>query len=385
MPESINIEESKHAMRLQHSLSLCLSFLLFTLTSLTYAADPQLNGIAVHSELGKEQFIGALYSSTLSDNVDTLTNSTQPMRMELKIVAAEGLTTRRFSRLWIEGMAINNASGLLTEQADNMVKFDGLFKGRFVQNDDIVFSYEPTKGVNILVNDVVLGNIPSEKFFGMLLRTWIGRVPLSSDYKEGILKVGKVASDLKSRFEKIKPAANRATEVAAWVKGGGKTTTELAAEKESKSASSQSSSVENTKQLAAQKAEAAKEAAAREAARLAAAKAAAEEDDKPALTAQTLLARQFYVSDLLKKIGKNTRYPKRALERNQAGSVRITVVINRQGAVLSSSLLDGSQYQSLNDAAMEAISQSAPFPPIPDAITGANFEFTVPTTFALPK
>jgi protein TonB len=53
--------------------------------------------------------------------------------------------------------------------------------------------------------------------------------------------------------------------------------------------------------------------------------------------------------------------------------------------VLSSSLLDGSQYSSLNDAALEAISQSAPFPPMPDAITGANFEFTVPTTFALPK
>ena len=386
MPKSINIEESKHAMRLQHSLSLCLSFLLFTFCSLTYAADPMLNGIAVHSELGKEQFIGALYSNPLSDNVDTLTSSTQATRMELKIVAAEGLTTRRFSRLWIEGMAINNASGLLTEQADNMVKFDGLFKGRFVQNDDIVFSYEPTKGVNVLVNDVLLGNIPSEKFFGMLLRTWIGRVPLSSDYKEGILKVGKVSADLKSRFEKIKPAPSRATEIAAWVKGGGKTVAELAAEKESKSASSQSSSAENTKQLAAQqKAEAAKEAAAREAARIAAAKAAAEEDEKPALTAQTLLARQFYVSDLLKKIGKNTRYPKRALERNQAGSVRITVVINRQGAVLSSSLLDGSQYSSLNDAALEAISQSAPFPPMPDAITGANFEFTVPTTFALPK
>jgi protein TonB len=371
-------------MRLQHSLSLCLSFLLFALCSLTHAADPALNGIAVHSELGKEQFIGALYSVP-SDNVEALTSSTQPMKMELKIVAAEGLTTRRFSRLWIEGMAINNASGLLTEQADNMVKFDGLFKGRFVQNDDIVFSYEPTKGVNILVNDVLLGNIPSEKFFGMLLRTWIGRVPLSSDYKEGILKVGKVSADLKSRFDKIKPSASRATEVAAWVKGSKAAADLAAADKESKSASSQSSSTENTKQLAAQKAEAAKEAAAREAARLAAQKAAAEEDEKPALTAQTLLARQFYVSDLLKKIGKNTRYPKRALERNQAGSVRITVVINRQGAVLSSSLLDGSQYQSLNDAALDAISQSAPFPPMPDAITGANFEFTVPTTFALPK
>ncbi|RZA03061.1 MAG: energy transducer TonB, partial [Moraxellaceae bacterium] len=180
-------------MRLQQYLSICLSFLFTTLCSLAHAADPMLNGIAVHSELGKEQFIGALYSNPLSDNADTLISSAQSMRMELKIVAPEGLTTRRFSRMWIEGMAINNPSALLTEQADNMVKFDGLFKGRLAQNDNIVFSFEPGKGVNVVVNDVTLGNIPSDKFIGMLLRTWVGKVPLSSDYKEGILKVGKVS------------------------------------------------------------------------------------------------------------------------------------------------------------------------------------------------
>lgn len=374
-------------MRLQQYLSICLSFLLVICCSLARAADPALNGIAVHSELGKEQFIGALYSSPLSDNPDTLISSAQSMRMELKIVAPEGLTTRRFSRMWIEGMAINNPSALLTEQADNMVKFDGLFKGRLAQNDNIVFSFEPGKGVNVVVNDVTLGNIPSDKFIGMLLRTWVGKVPLSSDYKVGILKVGKVSPELKARFEKIKPTGARATEIATWSKT--KSALELAAEKEkeaAKSSSAQSSSVADTsKQLAAQKAEAAKQEAARaEAARIAALKAD-DEDEKPALTAQTLLARQFYVSDLLKKIRTNTRYPKRSLERNQAGSVRMAVVINRQGAVTSTSLLEASQHDLLNDAAADAIKQSAPFPPIPDAIAGSSFEFTVPTTFTLPK
>jgi periplasmic protein TonB len=383
-------------MTFKRYLSFCFGVLFATCCSLATAAEPMLNGIAVHTELSKEQFIGELFSNPLSDNPDTLTSSTQAMRMELKILTPD-MSMRRFSRLWIEGMAINNPPALLTEQADNMVKFDGLFKGRLMPNDTVVFSYEPGKGVNVTVNDVLLGNIASEKFFGMLLRTWVGKVPLSSDYKENMLKAGKVNPELKARFEKIKPTKERTAEIAAWSKI--KTPAELAAEKEAAKSSAQTSSADSAKQLAAQKAEAAKaeaaklEAAKAEAAKLAAQKASttpasaadADDDNKPALTAQTLLARQFYVSDLLKKIRANTKYPKRALDRNQAGSVRISVVVNRSGNVISTSLLEGSEFEQLNEAAMDAITQSAPFPPMPDAVSGNSFEFTVPTTFTLPK
>jgi len=385
-------------MRLKLTTTLCISFLLASISLLSFAAEPQLNGMAVHIDLGKEQFIGALYSTTLSDNPDKLLANNQPMRMELKIVAPEGITTRRFSRWWIEGMAINNSPALLTEQADNMVKFDALFKGRFANNDEVAFVYEAGKGVNITVNDVFLGNIAGDKFFGMLLRTWIGKVPLSSDYKDGILKNGKVSAELKSRFDKIKPSPARIAEVGTWSKL--KSPAELAADKEkeketkeaaalaaaTKASSAQTSSVDNAAKLAAQKAELAKA----EAAKLAAQKAAAatapsadDEDEKPALTAQTLLARQFYVSDQLKKIYGNVRYPKKALERNQTGSVRVAIVIDRQGNVLKASIAQESGVESLNDAAMDAVSKSGPFSALPDAISGTTFEFTAPLKFTL--
>lgn len=383
-------------MRLKFITNLCISFLLACTCTLSFAAEPVLNGMATHIDLGKEQFIGALYSSALSDSPDKLLANNQPMRMELKIVAPEGVTTRRFSRWWIEGMAINNAPALLTEQADNMVKFDGFFKGRFMQNDTITFTFEPGKGVNIAINDVLLGNIASDKFFGMLLRTWIGKVPLSSDYKDDILKAGNVNAALKARFDKIKPTKERTTEVAGWSKI--KSAADLAAEKEkeakekeavTKSASSQSS-VDTAKQLATQKAEQAKA----EAARLEAAKASAQktpaataaaandDDEKPALTAQNLLARQFYVSDNLKKIFANVRYPKKALEKGQTGSVRVAVVINRQGNIVSTSILQASEFESLNEAALDAANK-VNYPPVPDAITGATFEFAAPIRFVL--
>jgi periplasmic protein TonB len=378
-------------MRLKSLSKLCISFLFASFCSLTLAADPMLNGMAIHVDLGKEQFIGALYSSPLSDNPDKLLANTQAMRMELKIVSPDGVTTRRFSRWWIEGMAINNSAALLTEQADNMVKFDGLFKGRFASNDTISFISEPGKGVTISINDVVLGNIASDKFFSMLLRTWIGKVPLSSDYKDGILKNGNVSAELKSRFDKIKPSKERTTEVAGWSKI--KSAADLAAEKEKEkeaketaAKSSSSSSVDNAKQLAAQKAEQAKAEAAKLAAQKAAAAAATaaanDDDEKPALTAQTLLARQFYVSDQLKKIYANVRYPKRALEKEQSGSVRLTVVINRQGSIISASISQASEFEILNEAALEAVNKTT-FTAIPDAITGSTFEFNAPLRFTL--
>lgn len=385
-------------MRLKSITKLCISFLLASFCSLTFAAEPMLNGMAIHVDLGKEQFIGALYSTPLSDNPDKLLANTQAMRMELKIISPDGVTTRRFSRWWIEGMAINNSAALLTEQADNMVKFDGLFKGRFAPNDTIAFISEPGKGVNITINDVLLGNIASDKFFSMLLRTWIGKVPLSSDYKDGILKNGNVSAELKSRFDKIKPSKERTTEVAGWskIKSAADLAAEKEKEKEAKEAaakSSSTSSVDSAKQLAAQKAEQAKaEAAAKLAAQKAAtpvvattaatAAAANDDDEKPALTAQTLLARQFYVSDQLKKVYANVRYPKKALEKEQSGSVRLTVVINRQGNLISATIAQASEFEILNEAALEAVNKTT-FTAIPDAITGSTFEFNAPLRFTL--
>ncbi len=392
-------------MRIKYRLANCFGFLIMTFFSLAQAAEPMLNGMAAQAELGKEQFIGALYSNILSDNIDTLTNSAQSMRMELKITLPEGMTTRRFSRMWIEGMAVNNPPALLTEQADGMVKFDGLVKSRLLQNDKVTFNYEQNSGVNILVNDVLLGNIPGDKFFAMLLRTWAGKVPPSTDYKNGILSAGKVNAELKNRFEKIKATKERTTEIASWSKV--KPMVDLAEGKFKKDASAKSSlasATQTAKQLAAAKSqsskievaktrvanqEVAKKAAIKsevvakvEPAKLNAQQVAAEEEDRPALTVQTLLARQFYISELMKKIRSNARYPKRSLERNEEGSIRINVILDRKGNVMSSSMIEASPYELLNEAAQKLITKAIPLPPMPDSIPGSSFEFTAPITFA---
>lgn len=369
-------------MRFNHLFQVFISFALLIFCQLS-RAEPMLNGIGVHQELGQEVFIGALYAESLSNNADTLISTNQPARMELKIVSAEGLTTRRFSRMWIEGMAINSKAEMLTAQAENMVKFDGLFKGRFMKDDHIVFANTPDKGVNITVNGVLLGNIKDNVFFSMLLSTWIGKIPLSSDYRDSLLKVGDVNKALSARFTGIKPSAARTAEIGAWT--GAAAVAVAAAPKDAKPAASSAKATTSAASVEKPVAAAPTPKAAVVAAAPAQAAKAADEDDGAALTAQSLLARQFYVSDAIKKIRGKTKYPQRALDRGQAGNVRVAIVIDRQGNIISTNILESSKFELLNKEAIEAVKRSVPFPPLPTEITGARFEFSVPMRWTLPE
>ena len=398
-------------MRFIHLFKVLISIALFTLCHFT-RAEPMLNGIGIHQELGREVFIGALYSESLSNDADTLINNSQPMRMELKIVAPDGLTTRRFSRMWIEGMAVNARADALTAQADNMVKFDGLFKGRFMKDDVISFKNTPGAGVDIIVNGVQLGNIEDNVFFSMLLSTWIGKIPLSSDYRDSLLKVGDIDAGLRGRFTVIAPSSARVAEIKTWTApqvevAAIEATSSKAASSAKAVAAAAATAVAATelpkptiekpaldipkpviqpeKPVSTPAVTAAASVAAAPVAAVAATKVEDdEEEDGPALTAQSLLARQFYVSDAIKLIRSKTRYPQRALDRGQAGSVRVALVIDRQGNILSTNILESSKFDLLNKEALEAIKRSSPFPALPADIAGSRFEFSIPMRWTLP-
>jgi periplasmic protein TonB len=414
--------ESCNPMYLHYSyISKLLAGLFITICYASASAAPMLNGIGLHNELGQELFAGALYSESLSNDANTLLNSNAAMRMELKIITPDGITPRRFSGMWIEGMAINNKSDALTAQADNMVLFDGLFKARLQKGDQIIIFSAPGKGINISVNGINLGHIDDNKFFTMLLSTWIGRVPLSSDYKDGLLKMGDVSPALRSRYEQIATPAGRRDEIIGWTKAG-------EAEAKEKAKKEQTLAQEEAKKKAAEelKAKAAltpsipkpsiatttidkpvltiekptfelpaltKTETPAQTTTVAAATInnkpiATNEDDEenqPALTAQSLLARQFYVSDALGKVNSKAKYPRRAQERGQSGSVRIAVTIDRQGNLMGVNAIEESKYSTLTKAALDAVRRAAPFPALPAAIPGTKFVFSVPIRFTLPE
>ena len=392
--------------------------LLWLLLSAVTQASPQLSGIATHSELGQEQFLAALYSETLSKDADLLLNTQDAKRMELKILAREGIAPRRFTRMWIEGAAINMPAGAMNSHAENMLAFDQLFRGRLEMNDHLIFDFSPQQGTVIHLNSVHLGTIENPAFFDVLLRTWIGNVPLSSGYREALLMEGNIDAALLQRFTHMEPRLSRIAVVKSWNE------TILAAASAASSANSSSDNRDNisdnntennadnnSKKIAAVSSvkssarqsgialtnQSSLPGATQVAGATASTNASTLAPDAPAvnntgdnaddalsqLTAQSLVAQQYYISDAMRRIYAQLIYPRRARELQQTGSIKIRIAVDAAGNITALQPLETSEHRLLNQAVESAIKASAPFPPLPPEITAQQLEFAVPITFTL--
>jgi len=375
--------------------------------ALTANAAPLLNGLALEQQFNKDRYIAAVYSDTLADSAGVLLDNNTTRRLEVRVVA-DGLSARRFRNQWMEGIAINNPGDTLTHQAENMVTFANLFSGRFRKGDRLTVDYAADSGTtSVALNGAALGEITDRAFFNTLLRAWIGPVPPSSDFREGLLAAGQVSSSLRGSYELLQPSSERIAEVteqlaqaeeeatseetsvAAAAPAAAKAKPKLAAEIPPPTLATVGAKPEvptkKTPPAAAPKPQPARTVAARPSAPAQVVEEEdEEEEDEAPLTADLILARQIYHSMLLRHTFKYIRYPKRAQERGQEGSVRLNVTIDAQGNVKDVQALQESRYASLNREAREAVERAGPFPAAPPQLARDNYHFSVPITFRLP-
>lgn len=377
------------------SLMICAGLVLWVSGSLR--AESDLNGVAAYSELGNELFIAALYAGQTGTNAQELINGSYPKRLELKILAKQGVAQRQFSRIWRESVTINNSRDALVVQADNMVYFEELVRDRLETNDHLVISYVPMNGVEVSLNSAVLGQIGDDAFFTLLLRSWIGPVPSSTAFRDGLLNINSADTALLNRFNAIYPRTARIEVVKSWtqiaVLSPGSIT-------EPEAPDVAPIAVANThpklvtadqpvivKPVVAAPLPVALEPPASDPDPVAPAVAdvvVPTERAEPGLSkAQALLARQFYMADVFKKINSHVDYPRRAQQLRQTGTVRLSVVIGAEGNVKTVAPVEALDFVMLNKAALAAVRKAAPFAPLPVGLEVAELELSVPITFAL--
>jgi len=369
-------------------------------------AEPGLNGLAVNTEFGKERFIAALYADQLTTNAEDMLSSSGERRMELK-VTADSLSARSVNSMWVEGMAINNPASALEAQAENLARLNNMVRKRLRAGDVLTFTAIKGEGTTVVLNGVQLGVIRSDDFFPMLLRTWIGSIPLSSDFKDALLAGGDVDAELSARYAAITPTAARAEAIAGWVApeppapkvvdaGLAPPKPEVAVappppvtsapEPEPEPAPA---APEPEPQVAATPAPAEpKPAAPAQVAKAPPAPAPVEEEEdedelEVMVTAESLLLRQHYISDVMRKTLQNMRYPRRAQERAQEGSIRLAVTVSRDGKLQDVKIVEESRYSLLNKEALDSVERANPFPALPEGIAGESFAFGIPITFRL--
>ncbi|TLM76634.1 TonB family protein [Microbulbifer harenosus] len=408
------------------SSKLVIALLLFA-AALTVNAAPLLNGLALEQQFNKDQFIAAVYAERLSNDSASLLDNNMPRALEIRVVA-DHLSARRLRNQWMEGIAINNAGDTLTGQAENMVTFANLFKGRLLAGDRLRIEFAAGSGSTVVsLNGVELGVIEDRGFFNTLMRAWIGPVPPSTEFRDNLMKSGQVTGGLLATFESLQPSSERVAQVRAAYEE----TEEVAAavepaREEPKKEEKQASKPESSQIVAVSKPDLSADIPAPT---LAAVGSAAvtpaapgrpepkaekpataqatqpkplkptttrpavppmdeeeleEEEDEAPLTADMILARQIYHSMLLRHTFKHINYPKRAMERGQEGSVRLNVTIDSKGNVTNVATLQESRYSSLNREALDAVERAGPYPATPPQLKMNEYRFTVPITFRLP-
>jgi len=410
---------------LKNKLLLVVTLVLAQTFTMTVAAAPRLNGLSVHSELGKESFIAALFAETLSDNARSILISNEDKRVQVRIIA-DRVSARSFKRMWIEGMAINASSEELTENAQYMADFSNMIKIKLTKGD--IFTIERSSdSVNVVLNGISLGQINSPGFFDLLLRTWIGPVPLSSDFRDSLLSAGNLDPALLARFDATVPTDERIAAVERVIKSRPTPEPKIAAVPPvqsnpkpkvtvvapvvpalpvkapeptiAKPTKPTGSSEPSTTVAAATpkptpepkmataptlppKPEAKPPASVSQTALLDADMLEEDEEDLD-FTAESLLAQQLYIAELKRWSYKYLTYPRRALERSWEGNVRLSITIDRSGEVTDLVIIEEAKHGTLTKAAEKAVRKASPFPAVPKDIAGKQFSFTLPIVFKL--
>ncbi|WP_444903857.1 TonB family protein [Microbulbifer sp. CnH-101-E] len=408
--------------------SIKIVFSLWVLTfAVTTSAAPLLNGLALEQQFNKELYIAAVYSESLSSDSAGLFTPETPRRLEVRVLA-KSLPARRFRNQWMESIAINNRGDTLSSQAEDMVTFANLFKGRLHRGDQLAIDFAADSGItSVSLNGITLGEIANPDFFNTLLRAWIGPVPPSTDFRDGLLSAGNIPDSLRSTFESLEPSSERIAELQLKLISQEEALAAAQAPQKEEELSkptlvevdlapptmtltpASSEVLEVAEQITEQVAQTGvtdglsqtEEAPLQqenensgepiqlaanspEDIALAEMDEEFEEEEEAPLTAGMILARQIYTSNLLRHTYRHIRYPKRAQERGQEGSVRLNVVINTRGEVEEIQAVQESRFGTLNREARAAVERAAPYPAVPSQLGEETFSFSLPITFNLP-
>ncbi|WP_372799608.1 TonB family protein [Litorivivens sp.] len=348
-----------------------------------------LRGLAVYQQLRTDYYIAGLYLPSPAVEPNDAFYMPGRKRMDLRVVA-ESWSDRRFTQQWNQLILINNSPDVQKAQSDNIIAFGKMLKDDLKAGDHLTIDYLPEQGTEIKLNGTTLLKTDDPEFFNLLLSCWIGARPPSSAFKNDILQMPQDESGtaLLASFEIAAPSQARIAETKSWAADVSTTRQAKPVEAPAPQVSEKQAEAEK---LAAEQARREAEAEKARQAKLeqerlrkeaiTKALAAAEAKAKAAARSKELI--NEYSSNMVRASYQHVRYPKRALKLNQQGTVLLEVVIDRDGNLVSSKVIQSSGYGALDAAAVTAVEKTAPFPAIPEGIAGGQIEFTLPFTFQI--
>ena len=358
--------------------------LVFGLFCPSAYSELSLNGSAIYKDLGKQQFVAGLFVDTIQDSASTIQLEDSPKRMEVRML--NNYSKRRWLNLWMQSFSINSDRESFSGSALEVIDIMQAPKSAPQKGDIIEYIYHPTEGTSMRFNGTELvANYP-KNVFNILLRTWIGPIPPSTTFKEQLLglETAEEAGEAEGLLSSIQPTSSRVALAASWIEVP--VIVEAAPEPEAEIIATVAASPtpevdadslpaepsDESTELASTSEPTAEEQAVKEAA-----------EEEIEFNVAEALAQRDYTPLVVAQIYKSIAYPNRAVQKNQQGTVRIGLVVDRSGELLSVTATQESDYRLLNQAALKAVRKAAPFPNLPEGIKADSFELNLPITFRL--
>lgn len=350
-------------------------------------------GIAPFVELNREAFLMALYVPGRVDSAQDAFRRAGARALELKFTA-ERITAGKLSRLFLQSIAINATPQEQRASANALALFFNNLKGSLRYSDVLTISEKTNaSGVLIYLNGHTLADIDDAGFFDLLLKAWIGAVPPNTEFKRALL--GDYRPEDLIRYRAISPSQARRAAVAAWLVPEPEPATELTevpVKATEDAAEPEPQTVPQADPGIAPQSPAVSEVAEKDVTEVTPPVQAAPEppaaeveEDLPNFSPESLTALQDYTARLVQLTHANIEYPRRAVQLKQTGSVRMGVIINREGRIMDVQPLLSSGYKQLDRAVEKAIRRAEPYPALPETIAAEHFEFVFPITFMLEK
>ena len=144
-----------------------------------------LNGIGIRKKMMIEGYYAGLYLKTPTKNAQEVISSDAPKAVLIHVVYKE-IPTDKWQEGWKEGFAVTapQAQGELKKQID---QFIGFFNEPIKKGEEILISYDPAKGTDVIIKGKSKGVLPGKEFMQALWSIWFGPKPASAELKAGML------------------------------------------------------------------------------------------------------------------------------------------------------------------------------------------------------
>ncbi|MCO7222994.1 TonB family protein [Pleionea sp. CnH1-48] len=394
-------------MNLRQLFSRLSSILVLSLISLTCygmetatledGSQVQLKGIGLAKELRNDVYIGALFVPPGVNSLNVIKENSTAKRMSLRFVI-DNYSNRKIGRHWKERIAMNNPREVWRPLTKEIVTFSNLFKENFIRGDEINLDFVPGKGTLVYINDVLFDTIQNPDFFSLLMNAWVGSVPPTKAFKEGILGESSqsTSKNLKTKFVALAPIKGRIKLPEPEVVEAPVETVAAKTQPAKKPAATPKKTTPKPTPKPPVKKVVKKDPPKKtpEKTQVAVVKKPV---IKPTVRPKIQLPepefeddyidadliRGSFVRELISEVRKNQTYPVKALRNGEQGEGTAHVIIDRSGELIEVMLLERTGSRELDKAVIKMIRKSAPFPRVPEELEEPQFEFDVPIVFQL--